>query len=77
MILAKLDEPRMDTYWGLLEKAGCTYKGATLELGIGTRRLLSVDVPPSGDLHDVCELLARGHRDKVWIFQEGYRARRL
>jgi hypothetical protein len=45
---------------------------ATLDLGVGRRRLLSVDVPPSADLDEVCDLLERGAHDKVWMFQEGY-----
>jgi hypothetical protein len=73
MILAKPDEPRLNAYWKLLEQAGCSYESGTIDLGIGRRRLLSVDVPPAADLDTVCELLERGHHDKVWIFQEGHR----
>jgi hypothetical protein len=73
MILAKKDEPRLDHYWRLLENVGCAYEGASVDLSVGERRLLSVDVPPSTDLDEVRELLERGHHDQVWIFQEGYK----
>lgn len=72
MILSKIDEPRLEFYWSWLEKAGCSYESATVDLGIGRRRLLSVDVPPSANLEDVYDLLERGEHDNVWMFQEGY-----
>ncbi len=45
-----------------------------MELSIGKRLLLSVDVPPSADLFDTFEILKRGEADGVWIcFKKGTR----
>lgn len=70
---AEPDERRLDAYWRLLERAGCSYESGTIDLSVGRRRLLAVDVPPSADLNEVHDILERGEHDKVWMFQEGHR----
>jgi hypothetical protein len=72
MILVKDDEPRFHAYWTMLEEKGCTYESGHINLSIGRRLLLSVDVPPSSNLLEVRDILDRGERDHVWEFQEGY-----
>lgn len=66
------EPPRFRFYWNLLKEKGCSYESAHLELSIGKRLLLSVDVPPSADLFETFEVLQRGEADGVWMFQEGY-----
>jgi hypothetical protein len=72
MIRFEANEPRVTSYWNMLEKSGCSYESTSIKLSIGQRRLFSVDVPPSADIHEIYELLERGENDGVWIFQEGY-----
>jgi hypothetical protein len=72
MMLSERDEPRFESYWSFLQKAGCTYEDTDIGLSIGRRRLRSVDVTPSADLQEVQDFLARGEHAKVWMFQEGY-----
>jgi uncharacterized protein DUF4265 len=64
------------TYWRRLEAQGCSYESKSLRLSMGPRVVYSVDVPPSSDFTEVSAILDRGVRDLVWIYQEGYSARR-
>ncbi len=72
MILVKDNEPRFRAYWTMLQEKGFTYESSHIDLSIGRRLLLSVDVPPSSNLREVRDILDRGERDHVWEFQEGY-----
>jgi hypothetical protein len=72
MVLVKDDEPRFAASWANLHRQGCTYESAHIELSIGHRLLLSVDVPPTAELHEVYQYLAKGEEDGVWRYQEGY-----
>jgi Domain of unknown function (DUF4265) len=63
---------RERAYWTLLETIGCSYESAEIDLGIGRRLLLSVDLPPSTDISEAYEILERGESDRVWMFQEGF-----
>jgi Domain of unknown function (DUF4265) len=72
MLLFKATEARVASYWNMLEKSGCSYESMHINLSIGQRLLFSVDVPPSADIYEIYEILERGERDAVWIFQEGY-----
>jgi hypothetical protein len=73
MILHEPKDNRVRAYWDLLERIGCSYESMRIRLSIGEQSLLSVDVPPSVDLDEVCEILERGHDQRVWMFQEGYK----
>jgi uncharacterized protein DUF4265 len=72
MLIMEASQPRVDAYWNMLEKMGCSYESSQIDLSIGRRPLYSVDVPPSADIYEVYEVLERGANDKVWMFQEGY-----
>jgi uncharacterized protein DUF4265 len=72
MLIMEAGKPRVDAYWNMLEKMGCSYESSQVDLSIGRRPLYSVDVPPSADIYEVYEMLERGANDKVWMFQEGY-----
>lgn len=72
MILVQPAESRINAYWGMLERMGCSYESAHLNLSMGKRLLYSVDVPPTADIYEVYEMLERGENDGVWLFQEGY-----
>jgi hypothetical protein len=72
MLIMDADKHRIDAYWGMLEKMGCTYESSHIDLSFGRRPLYSVDVPPSADIYEVYDFLERGANDKVWLFQEGY-----
>jgi hypothetical protein len=72
MLIMEAHKNRVDTYWNILERMGCSYESAHIQLKDGRRLLCSVDVPPSSDLHDVYEILERGEKDRVWRFQEGH-----
>jgi hypothetical protein len=75
MLLVKPEEDtRFADYWNLLEKAGCSYESATLNLSIGKRLLFSVDVDPSADFDEIAELLERGHHNNILTFQTGYKS---
>jgi hypothetical protein len=72
MLLMQPDDARRNAYWNMLKTLGCSYEGAHVETSLGGRLLYSVDVPPTTDLHEVYEILERGEREGVWVFQEGY-----
>jgi hypothetical protein len=72
MIIIDGPSPRVDAYWNLLRSMGCSYESATVHWEGEKRKLYSVDVPPSADVHEVYDILERGENDKVWIFQEGH-----
>lgn len=72
MLLMQPAEPRIDAYWGILERMGCSYESASLGLSMGQRLLYSVDVPPTTDIYEVYEMLEKGENDEVWQFQEGH-----
>jgi hypothetical protein len=59
-------------YWNLLEKLGCSYESTNIDLAVGRRLLLSVDVPPSADIYEVYEILEIGESNQAWMFQEGF-----
>jgi len=72
MVVVPVFEAREHAYWNMLEKLGCSYERANINLRTGSNLLLSVDVPGSAILHDVYEILERGETDSIWMFQEGY-----
>ena len=72
MILTESESMEFQKLWNLLESSGCSHESATIQLGIGRRILLSVDVPPAANLHEVYDLLMKGEDDGIWIFQEGF-----
>jgi hypothetical protein len=72
MLIVQVNEHKVRAYWTILEKMGCSYESAHINLSTGRRLLFSVDVPPSANLYEVYEVLERGEADSVWIFQEGY-----
>ena len=72
MLLFKVTEARVDSYWNMLKKSGCSYESMHIKLSIGERLLFSVDVPPSADIYEIYEIIQRGESDSVWMFQEGY-----
>lgn len=51
--------------WQPLEVLGCTYEG-------GPGRLVSVDVPPAANIHDVYALLEAGVQSGAWDLEEGH-----
>ncbi len=63
---------RRNSYWSMLKTMGCSYESMHVDLSMGRRLLFSVDVPPLAHVHEVYEILERGERDGVWVFQEGY-----
>ncbi|MBS0222384.1 MAG: DUF4265 domain-containing protein [Proteobacteria bacterium] len=72
MLLVEPEETKFPLYWNVLEEKGCSYESTHIDLSIGRRLLLSVDVPPSADLHEVYRTLERGEAEGIWEFQEGY-----
>ncbi len=51
-----------------LEALGCGWEQTTW----GDGDLYAIDIPPEADFDEVCEVLAQGRRDGVWICDEGY-----
>src|ERR1051325_9439166 len=74
MLLMNEHESRIESYWSMLVRCGCSFDSMHIDLSIGKRVLYSVDVPPRPDAGDVYEMLRRGEQDRVWMFQEGYAA---
>ena len=72
MLLVEAEDASYRLHWNVLEQKGCTYESTHIDLSIGMRLLLSVDVPPSADLHEVYRTLERGEAEGIWEFQEGY-----
>ncbi len=72
MLLVEVEDANYRLYWNMLEQKGCTYESTHIDLSIGRRLLLSVDVPPSADLGEVYRTLERGEAEGIWEFQEGY-----
>lgn len=58
---------KFSEFWSPLELEGCTFERASLGY-----ELLSIDVPPSADIHTVYKLLQKGESADVWDFDEGY-----
>ncbi|KAB7768816.1 DUF4265 domain-containing protein [Xanthomonas maliensis] len=54
--------------WTSLQDLGCTYEGSD----VGPQRLYAIDVPPSADIFKVYELLEKGEREELWVFEEGH-----
>jgi hypothetical protein len=71
-MLIVMDEAKLSFYWEPIETMGCSYESMHVDLSIGRRKLLSVDVPTRATLSEVCELLKIGESENVWFFQEGY-----
>jgi uncharacterized protein DUF4265 len=72
MLLMEPAETRVASFWGLLERLGCSYESTHINLSIGRRLLYSVDVPPTADLYEVYEIVEQGRDKGVWMFQAGY-----
>lgn len=72
MIVTQKDEPRLDAYWDRLRQKGCSYESMEMNFSMGRRQLMSVDVPPAANIHDVYAVLQKGEDEGVWMFQEGY-----
>lgn len=72
MLIATADETSFQSYWSRLEATGCTYESTHINLNMGRRLLLSVDVPPSANLNEAYQILESGETDGAWVFQEGY-----
>jgi RHS repeat-associated protein len=53
--------------WPPFFAQGCKYEGTSANSGY---YLVSLDVPPTSDIHKVYELLEYGLRDQVWDFEE-------
>lgn len=70
--LGYYDLVRAHTLWEMLRKQGCSYESMEMNLNAGRRQLLSVDVPPAVDIHEVHKVLQAGEAEGVWMFQEGY-----
>lgn len=58
-------DERFAGFWQPLDALGCTYEG-------GPGRLVSVDVPPSADIHAVFALLEAGVQGGAWDLEEGH-----
>lgn len=58
-------EEHFAAFWRPLEALGCTYEG-------GPGRLVTVDVPPPADIHDVYALLDSGAQGGAWDLEEGH-----
>ena len=72
ILLIRPDDARRGAYCNMLEALGCSYEGAQIALNGVEHLLYSVDVPPTTDVYEVYEILERGEREGVWMFQEGY-----
>lgn len=53
---------------GLLKASGCDWEKTFFKGG----ELYALDIPPETDIHDVYDLLEKGHREEAWLFEEGY-----
>lgn len=56
-----------EEYWEPLEALGCSFESA-----MPAMRLLSVDVPPTANIHQVYRLLEAGEAGGAWEFEEGH-----
>ena len=56
---------RFTEFWAPLRERGCSYEGVE-------GKLLSADVPPRADIHEVYRLLQAGEDAGVWDFEEGH-----
>jgi hypothetical protein len=58
--------------WRILEKMGCSYESMYIDLTIGRKLLLSVDVPADADIIEAHRLIADGETSGAWLYQTGY-----
>lgn len=58
--------------WKVLENLGCSYEGMHIDLGIGRKLLLRVDVPDCVDIVEAHGLIADGAGKGSWVYQIGY-----
>ena len=73
MILTPARTEEFESLWNRLSVLGCTYESAGIEKSASrNRELLSVDVPPSSDIHAAYAILEEGEKNNVWTFQEGH-----
>ena len=57
--------------WKLLEKMGCFYESMHINLSIGRKLLLSVDVPDLADIAEAHAIIADGEAKGRWLYQVG------
>ena len=72
MLIVEADNEKFGPYWDKLQERGCSYEPMEMEFSMGRRRLLSVDVPPAANVHEIYRLLEEGEAHGIWTFQEGY-----
>jgi hypothetical protein len=53
MLIIEADSERLGPYWQKLKDKGCSYESMEMEFSMGRRPLLSVDVPPAANVHEI------------------------
>jgi len=51
--------------WKPLAALGCSYEQAT-------KRLMSVDIPPTANIYQAYALLEKGEHNQMWDFEEAH-----
>lgn len=65
LMRSKCPSEAFEQAWRPLKALGCMYEG-------GPGQLLSVDVPPEANIHEVYALLEAGKSSGVWDLEEGH-----
>lgn len=72
MIIVDTEDELAKGGWSELEKMGCTYESMQINLSIGRKLLLSVDVPDSVEITKAHSIIAEGETRGFWLYQVGY-----
>jgi hypothetical protein len=71
MLLVDGPEVLAGSDWRRLKAMGCSYESRHMELTIGPKLLLSVDIPDLVDIAEAHAIIAEGEAKGFWLYQVG------
>jgi hypothetical protein len=72
MVLTPTKQPEAETWWKQLKSLGCSYESAVIDISLGQRTLLAINVPALTDIHAVHRLLSANEKIGTLTFQNGH-----
>lgn len=72
MLLIDGEEVLAGSDWRLLKAMGCSYESMHIDLTVGRKLLLSVDIPDKVDIAEAHAIIAEGESKGFWLYQIGY-----
>ncbi|PWB94208.1 hypothetical protein C5689_08830 [Methylosinus sporium] len=71
MLLVDGEEVLAGSDWRLLKAMGCSYESMHVDLTVGRKLLLSVDIPDLVDIAEAHAIIAEGESKGFWLYQIG------